>query len=562
MNTQQFKHKTRGRLATCLVAAAITLFTAGPVYAVDGLGVFELDGNATDGVGGGDDWENVNFTPFGSSIAHTGVVSDLSNTTIFTTGGSKDIRDISQWRHTDGSVPDKDEITNAYAAAYNVSNDLVIYAGLDRFANNGDANAGFWFLQQNVSPLPNGTFGPGVHSVGDILVVVEFSGGGSVATAKVFRWNGSTIGLVSSTGDCSLAHAPNNPCAKSNSGDIQLYWPYTPKFPDAGTPSPDGAPPGSFVEVGVNVSQIARDAGAGTPCIATFLAETRSSSEANAQLKDFVMHDFPVCGLEVTKVCEKGGVLAGGIPTGLNADATKFVYKLSGTVFSTGFGSAHDVDIVDQTINNGDILATINLVPTAPPATPWGPVERELSTQISSNTVIARGAASDGGPQTIESDPSHADCPPINVSPDISVTKVCRTCLQQTGGKVVVNVLAEGQVCNESTLVPLTQVSVTDDAGTPVDLADDFVVQIGNLAKKGLAGACQSYSTGPYAPETTSNNIPENAIWTDTVTARGNSALLGFAEETNPGGCKLCPDRTVDDQVNGLSIPCPALAVP
>lgn len=45
---------------------------------------------------------------------------------IFTGGGSKDPLDISQWKYKDGAVPDKDDITNAYAAAYNANGDLVI----------------------------------------------------------------------------------------------------------------------------------------------------------------------------------------------------------------------------------------------------------------------------------------------------------------------------------------------------------------------------------------------------------------------------------------------------
>ena len=56
-------------------------------------------------------------------------------------GGSKDDLDISQWLWNPGEPLDKDDITNAYAAAYtnttdtgnNNVGDLIVYFGLDRF---------------------------------------------------------------------------------------------------------------------------------------------------------------------------------------------------------------------------------------------------------------------------------------------------------------------------------------------------------------------------------------------------------------------------------------------
>src|SRR5262245_34789364 len=64
---------------------------------------FGLDGNPqASGTLAGDDWSNV-----GGQHSAIPIVDPLG-TTIFTTGGSKDDLDISNWRHTGGSVPDKD----------------------------------------------------------------------------------------------------------------------------------------------------------------------------------------------------------------------------------------------------------------------------------------------------------------------------------------------------------------------------------------------------------------------------------------------------------------------
>ena len=108
-----------------------------------------------------------------SSTDPLGGVNDPDE--IFIGGGSKDDLDIcepnltlTEWSGRSrsavdetGNVPDKDNIEHAYAAAYNCDDfptgggfgdpnndpDLCLYFGLDRFANNGDAQVGFWFFQ-------------------------------------------------------------------------------------------------------------------------------------------------------------------------------------------------------------------------------------------------------------------------------------------------------------------------------------------------------------------------------------------------------------------------------
>ncbi len=56
-------------------------------------------------------------------------------------------------------MPDKDEILDAFVAKYDDGN---LYFGADRFANNGDAQIGFWFFHDEISlnppfrPLPSG----------------------------------------------------------------------------------------------------------------------------------------------------------------------------------------------------------------------------------------------------------------------------------------------------------------------------------------------------------------------------------------------------------------------
>ena len=147
-----------------------------------------------------DDWSTVNCGG-GNALAKTGVLHDGLAKSIYTGGGSKDPELLSSWKHKDGSVPDKDEIINAYAAKYfgSPGGDTILIFGADRYDNSGTAFIGFWFFKSPVFAAADGRFREGrlatdtlsTHAIGDVLVLVEFTQGGAVATAKVFEWVGS-----------------------------------------------------------------------------------------------------------------------------------------------------------------------------------------------------------------------------------------------------------------------------------------------------------------------------------------------------------------------------------
>src|SRR5262249_4068491 len=177
-------------------------------------------GNVADAGGNSlDDWNTLNGT--GTGGANPGGSAGSSSIRvfapgpdapeIFTTGGSKDPSDIPNWKWTTGSVPDKDKLTNGYAAAYTAQNgDFILVFGADRFAQNGDSNIGVWFFQSNVAPLADGTFS-GQHTIHDILAVSAFTQGGGVSTITVYEWNPA----------CNSVKFVNNPpvagtCADNN----------------------------------------------------------------------------------------------------------------------------------------------------------------------------------------------------------------------------------------------------------------------------------------------------------------------------------------------------------
>lgn len=271
-----------------------------PVFTVDVTSAFELDGNAVASGGGLDDWSTLQ-SGAGSAVAKTtgtapgGVaIADLAGVTIFNTGGSKDDLDVPNWQYKNGSVPPKDEITDAYAALYSVpggsGNEQILVFGADRFAQSGASQIGFWFFQNDVRPDPNGSGFIGQHQNGDILILSDFTQGGAITTIRVFQWHspgGSVDGTLDQVGigaDCTAAGSPKFFCGEVNSSPQLSPWSYTPKSGPAGT-----FPTGGFMEGGINLSAL----GIANACFASFLAETRSSPAVNATLQDFVQGSFP-----------------------------------------------------------------------------------------------------------------------------------------------------------------------------------------------------------------------------------------------------------------------------
>ncbi len=316
MTTAEFK-RIIPRKTGFLAAVVAILLAVGTSLAVHDNGVFELDGNAFDGTGAGapDDWDRLDDgvgDPSGddSALASVFITDPITrDDEIFTQGGSKDDLDIKAggvagatvgpWLHTTGSVPDKDDIEHAFAAAYSCPDgsdvgsavDLCLYFGLDRYARNGDAQVGFWFLKEDLNAEADGTFSD-PHSLGDVLILSDFTNGGAVSTIRVFKW----VGIGGDTNDslenvanevaCSAAIAGDIACAQANTSVVASPWFYDPK-----TGPNNSFPLGSFFEGGVNLNSLGLDIG----CGGSFLAETRSSQSVDAQLKDFALGDFSLC---------------------------------------------------------------------------------------------------------------------------------------------------------------------------------------------------------------------------------------------------------------------------
>jgi hypothetical protein len=307
-----------------LVAALALFWIAGAQgSAPQSAGVFQLDGNAfssdtvtgLDGAGS-EDWNNIcpSTLTGGAAPGCSGPSSIATaqsfvrdgdgtpNKTIFTGGGSKDIYDTPNWAWTDGSVPDKDDLGDAFAAKYTAADThQYLYFGADRFANNGDSQIGFWFFHKNVAPLANGSFGPDAHTAwtfdaqghvvnkGDILILSDFTQGGGTPTVRVFFWTANGLllqaGGTTNPATCTPALALDF-CALVNNAAKPSPWPFQAKSGPANT-----FQPGELYEGGIDATSL----GIAGECFSTFLAETRSSQSTSAVLKDFVEGNFQQC---------------------------------------------------------------------------------------------------------------------------------------------------------------------------------------------------------------------------------------------------------------------------
>ncbi len=281
------------------LAIAVPFLTrAFAVTDVRNAGVFEMDGNI---------YHDTSASSTSLPEDWGGCSTSGADLTTFTTG-SKDTLDIANagWQCTpSGNITPKDDILHSYSFAIvappssSVPGDLLVYGGFERFANNGAGDLGLWLLQDPTvacSSTKGAVSFTGAHVVGDILIVGEFSTGGSVTTLNEFKWVGisraTPTGLmnITSTGaaDCTVAPPTANICARSNTGPIStLPWSTQDK-----TSIPNMLATAEFFEVGIDLTGLF---GSNAPCINRFIFDTRTSPSLTATLVDYAQGALVTC---------------------------------------------------------------------------------------------------------------------------------------------------------------------------------------------------------------------------------------------------------------------------
>ncbi len=556
---------------------------------MDNVHLFELDANALDPAPAlPDDWQTLYLDgtlPAGGSFDFTGIIADPGDVSIFTQGGSKDDKNISDWRHKDGSVPDKDNITNAYAAAYHCTadaaaddlceeGDLIVYFGADRYANNGDAFMAFWFVQDAVGLNANGTFA-GVHTVHDVLVLVQYpQGANAVPIIRVLEWNPALANVKNTANLHELFPATAAPCnggldedvacATTNHQNETSPWPYVPKAGTSGT-----FPFETFYEGGINITALLGS----TPCFSSFIAETRSSESPDAVLKDFVLGGFEVCEAAVDKACtatfdsgsgEVDVLFSGNVSNDGAAPLELTLADDVGAITAVCFDAAPlgdcagDPAPADLDITSG--IATFTLQPgqtvryeggytdTAPVLDP------NTGTFIEQDEVTITGTEV-GSTTVVLDETAQAQCSAPGLS-GISIVKEC-TAEVQGGDTLLVTVAGSGQNTGNLTIVnlkltdsqTLTTLSVCLDDG-------DGVCEAGETVLCNSPSSCAddtpgfTLEAGEYYAFSGTYTVNSSGQSSDTITITGKNFFnLSETVTANDGancGATLAPAILVD----------------
>jgi hypothetical protein len=459
---------------------------------------FQLDGTAAKNpgyppciyTGGCDFWDLLNGpggpNPTGAAGSSAGrtFVSNLGATQAFIGGGSKDPNDLTSWSCTTKSSPNKDTLTNGYAAGYtnNTAKDLVLVFGADRLSTSGDANIGIWFFQENVHcDAASGTFQQAngtaaAHTKGDIFAVSAFTIGGTTPNITVYMWNpactapGSPMAncadsnlqtLFSVTVSCdsngTLVTGPA--CAITNSANVMASWPY----PTATSATPSTIPAQALFMGGIDITYLLKTFGGltSTPCFGSFLEETRSSQTTSAVLKDFIGSGLNFCKLDISKVCSTGA----NAPQIIN-NGTEVQYTFNGLITNTGIGTLSNITLKEG-VTGGIVTAPTPTTLNAGQSATYSVVF--TSTALSfTNTATASGSF---GSQVINSEHTAMATCTEPVSSTVTVVKHCGppglNDLSCSGSGCVVLVPIAAQVCNTGT-VQLTNIQISD---TPTTLA-------------------------------------------------------------------------------------------
>ncbi|MBF9141132.1 T9SS type A sorting domain-containing protein [Hymenobacter properus] len=299
------------------------------------------------------------------------------------TQGSKDGNLLTDWHWSNGSANAKGDITNAGALLTGPNNTIMRFFG-DRTSDNGDASIGFWFFTTPVSVNANGNFN-GVHANGDLLILSDFTSGGTTPTISVYRWNNGAL----------VQLPANNALYAANVNHVTYPAPAGFTY-RASNGSLDYAPnlfyEGAIDLAGMNIAS----------CFSYFLVETRNSQSITASLQDFTSGTFNALPPtpEATVVQPSCTVTTGTL--NVTDPVLGYVYTLTGTkpvraavsnttgIFAGTLPGDYSLVAAQRTCLSGARSVTVNPQPLTPAAPSLDKVDPTCT--VSTGTVTITSA--------------------------------------------------------------------------------------------------------------------------------------------------------------------------
>jgi hypothetical protein len=259
---------------------------------------------------------------------------------------------------------------------------------MDRWTNEGDAQLGFWFFKNpvdlfagpgdTVEKSGGGFAFDGDHAPGDLLILSDFSNGGTVSTIKVYKWQepctttcaSTNLEIIADSEDpasCAVVAAGDQFCGVVNASNAPTpsEWAFTDKAGNV-----DHFDQGELFEGGIDLSTIAPNT-----CFASFLVESRASTSPTATLKDFVLApEFGGCESTMsTDQTWKPADSATVTVTGTSDWAGNVVFKLYSGGACTATGATPGV-------TGGSLLFTSSAIPVSDSGGPNDPTASTADT--------------------------------------------------------------------------------------------------------------------------------------------------------------------------------------
>jgi hypothetical protein len=232
------------------------------------------------------------------------------------------------------SIPNKDDLSNVFAAAHVNATTNEVFFGGERVINNGDSHIDYEFLQSDVS-IPDACSGSfsGNRTQGDFLLSIDFTSGGTLGGTHLYKWICDKT--FNAAHDGNVCNPPAN--GKSVPHYVEGGNDAVNLTVNAGTTpigcggwvcrNADGSPTQTLAQNELMEGGIDLNAIGFTGCISTFLPHTRSSQSFTATLKDFEVIPFNTCAHPTITTA-----IANASGTPLTLDSNGVAHATLGTV--------------------------------------------------------------------------------------------------------------------------------------------------------------------------------------------------------------------------------------